>query len=84
MYELYSFLSLVVKLESFMKVVKAYDHEEKDYVAIKIVKNRKAFYKQALIEFKLLEHMNKFDSENKYYIGELNFLKTFSHYINFS
>ena len=54
-----------------MKVVKAYDHEEKDYVAIKIVKNRKAFYKQALIEFKLLEHMNKFDSENKYYIGEL-------------
>jgi len=56
---------------SFGQVVKAYDHEEKDYVAIKIVKNRKAFYKQALIEFKLLEHMNKFDSENKYYIVRL-------------
>lgn len=65
------------KVKCLIKVVKAYDHEEKDYVAIKIVKNRKAFYKQALIEFKLLEHMNKFDSENKYYIGELIFLKLF-------
>ena len=52
-----------------MQVVKAYDLEEQEYVAIKIIKNKKAFYKQALIEVKLLERMNQYDAEHKYYIG---------------
>ena len=42
---------------------------EKEWVAIKIVKNRKAFYNQALIEIRLLELLNKHDPENKCYIG---------------
>ncbi|XP_039249502.2 uncharacterized protein LOC120327151 isoform X1 [Styela clava] len=56
---------------SFGQVAKAYDHEEQEYVAIKIIKNKKAFYKQALIEVRLLELMNRYDSENKYYIVRL-------------
>ena len=52
------------------QVVKAYDHEEQEYIAIKIIKNKKAFYKQALIEVKLLERMNQYDAEHKYYIGK--------------
>lgn len=54
---------------SFGQVVKAYDHEEQAFVAIKIIKNKKPFLNQAQIEVKLLEMMNRADAENKYYIG---------------
>ncbi|XP_022656961.1 serine/threonine-protein kinase minibrain-like [Varroa jacobsoni] len=47
---------------SFGQVVKAYDNEEKKYVAIKIIKNKKAFYNQAQIEIRLLDMMNDFCS----------------------
>ena len=53
-----------------IKVVKAYDLEKREWVAIKIIKNKKAFYQQALIEKKLLELLNVKDRDGKYYIGE--------------
>lgn len=43
---------------------------EQEWVAIKIIKNKKAFLNQAQIEVRLLELMNKHDTEMKYYIGE--------------
>lgn len=52
------------------KVVKAYDHQTQELVAIKIIKNKKAFLNQAQIELRLLELMNQHDTEMKYYIGE--------------
>ena len=52
-----------------MQVVKSYDMHEKEWVAIKMVKNQKAFYDQALNEKRLLELLNKHDPENKFYIG---------------
>ncbi|XP_051901325.1 dual specificity tyrosine-phosphorylation-regulated kinase 1A-like [Pristis pectinata] len=54
---------------SFGQVVKAYDHQEQEWVAVKIIKNKKAFLNQAQIELRLLELMNKHDTEMKYYIG---------------
>lgn len=51
------------------QVVKAYDRLEQEWVAIKIIKNKKAFLNQAQIEVRLLELMNKHDTEMKYYIG---------------
>ena len=39
-------------------------------MAIKIIKNKKAFLNQAQIEVRLLELMNKHDTEMKYYIGK--------------
>ncbi|XP_014828081.1 PREDICTED: dual specificity tyrosine-phosphorylation-regulated kinase 1B-like [Poecilia mexicana] len=56
---------------SFGQVVKAYDHHEQEWVAIKIIKNKKAFLNQAQIELRLLELMNKHDTEMKYYIVHL-------------
>lgn len=53
-----------------VQVVKAYDHHEQEWVAIKIIKNKKAFLNQAQIELRLLELMNKHDTEMKYYIGK--------------
>ena len=50
-------------------MVKAYDLVNHKWVAIKIIKNRGAFYNQALVEIKLLEMLNKGDPDNKFYIG---------------
>jgi len=43
---------------------------QNEYVAIKIVKNKEPFLNQAKIEVRLLELMNRYDSESKYYIGQ--------------
>lgn len=51
-------------------MVKAYDLVDKEWIAIKIIKNKRAFYQQALIEKRLLELLNSRDLENKYYIGK--------------
>lgn len=56
-------------LKLSLQVVKAYDRVEQEWVAIKIIKNKKAFLNQAQIEVRLLELMNKHDTEMKYYIG---------------
>ena len=52
-----------------VQVVKAYDSMEGEFVAIKIIKNKKPFFNQAQIEVQLLEHMNRHDVDSKYYIG---------------
>ena len=57
-------------LFSTKQVAKAYDHQEQEYVAIKIIKNKKPFLNQAQIEVRLLELMNRHDADSKYYIGE--------------
>ncbi|OAD51871.1 Serine/threonine-protein kinase minibrain [Eufriesea mexicana] len=64
---------------SFGQVVKAFDHEEQTQVAIKIIKNKKPFLNQAQIEVRLLEMMNRADTDNKYYIGvSLNLTRKFA------
>lgn len=60
---------LLMYLTFLFQVVKAYDRVEQEWVAIKIIKNKKAFLNQAQIEVRLLELMNKHDTEMKYYIG---------------
>jgi len=52
------------------QVVKAYDTVQSEFVAIKIVKNKEPFLNQAKIEVQLLELMNRYDAESKYYIGQ--------------
>ena len=54
-------------------MVKAYDYQEKEEVAIKIIKNKKPFLNQAQIEVQLLELMNSHDPDCKFYIGKQNF-----------
>ena len=55
---------------SFGQVVKAFDLEEQEYVAIKIIKNKRPFLQQAQIEVRLLELMNQHENEFSAYIGK--------------
>ena len=50
---------------SFGAVMKCYDHKEREYVALKILKNKKRLYKQGLVEAKLIRHLNDNDPEDK-------------------
>ncbi|XP_022244991.1 serine/threonine-protein kinase minibrain-like isoform X2 [Limulus polyphemus] len=51
---------------SFGQVVKAYDSEDHCFVAIKIIKNKKPFLNQALIEVRLLNLMNNYEGKRGY------------------
>lgn len=51
--------------------MKAFDLEEHEWVAIKIIKNKKAFLKQAQIELNLLELLNTHDLDQKNYIVKM-------------
>ena len=48
--------------------MKCYDLLQNEYVAIKIIKNKKPFYNQALVEIKLLKHIIDRDPHDKCYI----------------
>lgn len=56
---------------SFGQVVKAFDTQEQEYVAIKIIKNKRPFLQQAQIEVRLLELMNQHENEFSSYIVKL-------------
>ncbi|KAJ3215293.1 Dual specificity tyrosine-phosphorylation-regulated kinase 1B [Dinochytrium kinnereticum] len=49
---------------SFGQVVEAYDRASNSHVAIKIIKNRKTFYNQAMVEIRILQHLNSKDSDD--------------------
>eukprot|EP01065_Artemidia_motanka_P050422 TRINITY_DN8620_c0_g1_i1.p1 TRINITY_DN8620_c0_g1~~TRINITY_DN8620_c0_g1_i1.p1 ORF type:complete len:551 (+),score=93.80 TRINITY_DN8620_c0_g1_i1:74-1726(+) len=51
---------------SFGKVLKCYDHKEGRAVALKIIRNKKRFHHQALVEVKILEHLRSADPEDQY------------------
>jgi dual specificity tyrosine-phosphorylation-regulated kinase 2/3/4 len=50
---------------SFGIVLRAFDHKNKEFVALKILKNKLNLYKQGLVEANLIETLNKNDPEDK-------------------
>lgn len=56
---------------SFGQVAEAFDRKHNKKVAIKIIKNRRAFRHQARIEVKLLEEMNQADPDDIHHIVRL-------------
>jgi hypothetical protein len=56
---------------SFGQVARAYDMVDEEPVAIKIIKNKKAFHDQAQIEIRLLELMRDHNADGKYFVVKL-------------
>eukprot|EP01138_Halocafeteria_seosinensis_P005917 gb/GECG01006049.1/.p1 GENE.gb/GECG01006049.1/~~gb/GECG01006049.1/.p1 ORF type:complete len:723 (+),score=111.69 gb/GECG01006049.1/:1-2169(+) len=63
---------------SFGQVVAAWDKIEEKKVAIKIIKNKEAFRKQAETEIRLLKVLNQYDPNDQWCI--VRFLGTFDHH----
>ena len=58
----YEILEVIGK-GSFGQVIRAIDHKTNDQIAIKIIRNKKRFHQQALVEVKILEHLTKRDKD---------------------
>jgi len=50
---------------SFGQVVKVIDHKKDYVVALKVIRNKKRFHHQALVEVKILEHLMNKDKDHK-------------------
>ncbi|KAJ7580985.1 hypothetical protein C8J56DRAFT_958751 [Mycena floridula] len=53
---------------SFGQVLHCRDHCSGESVAIKIIRNKKRFHHQALVEIKILDNLRKWDSEEKHHV----------------
>ena len=56
-------------------MVKAFDYKEQRMVAIKIIRNKKRFHTQALVEVKILMHIKASDQDDS-----ANFVQTRGHF----
>ncbi|XP_015928681.1 dual specificity tyrosine-phosphorylation-regulated kinase 2 [Parasteatoda tepidariorum] len=70
----YEMLKVIGK-GSFGQVIKAYDHKNNQYVALKMVRNEKRFYRQAQEEIRILDHLRKQDKDNT-----MNIVHMFEHF----
>ncbi|XP_031239355.1 dual specificity tyrosine-phosphorylation-regulated kinase 4 isoform X3 [Mastomys coucha] len=61
----YEVLEMIGK-GSFGQVVKCLDHKSNELVALKIIRNKKRFHHQALVELKILEALRRKDKDNIY------------------
>ncbi|KAI7901912.1 uncharacterized protein BX663DRAFT_512802 [Cokeromyces recurvatus] len=61
----YEVLELMGK-GSFGQVLKCFDHRTSQTVAVKIIRNKKRFHTQALVEVKILENLITWDAEDKH------------------
>ncbi|XP_017785294.1 PREDICTED: dual specificity tyrosine-phosphorylation-regulated kinase 4 isoform X2 [Nicrophorus vespilloides] len=61
----YEILEVIGK-GSFGQVIKALDHMTNKPVAIKIIRNKRRFHHQALVEVKILDHLRKKDADGSH------------------
>eukprot|EP00760_Papus_ankaliazontas_P028469 PhM_4_TR372/c2_g1_i2/m.67956/K18669/DYRK2_3_4; dual specificity tyrosine-phosphorylation-regulated kinase 2/3/4 len=59
----YELLSVLGK-GSFGQVFAAVDHKNQRRVAVKVIRNKKRFHQQALVEVKILEHLREHDKDD--------------------
>ncbi|XP_018608891.1 dual specificity tyrosine-phosphorylation-regulated kinase 2-like isoform X1 [Scleropages formosus] len=55
----------IIGTGTFGQVVQVYDHKTHQQVAIKMVRNKKRFHRQAAEEIRILQHLRKQDKDNK-------------------
>ena len=50
---------------SFGVVLRCFDHKLKEFVALKVIRNKKRLHKQGMVEIKILDHLKWNDPEDK-------------------
>ncbi len=69
---------------SFGKVIQAYDHKQNRSCALKMIKSKKKFYSQALIEIRILKFLRDKDPDDDYFnIKILNYFQFRNHIVMF-
>ncbi|GFW58076.1 dual specificity tyrosine-phosphorylation-regulated kinase 2 [Trichonephila clavipes] len=63
----YEILEVIGK-GSFGQVIRALDHKTDQQVALKIIRNKKRFHQQALVEVKILEHLCRKDRDGSHHM----------------
>jgi len=53
---------------SFGQVLQCKDHKTGKFVALKLIRNKKRFHQQALVEVKILENLTKWDPDGQYHV----------------
>ncbi|RXW24131.1 hypothetical protein EST38_g1693 [Candolleomyces aberdarensis] len=56
---------------SFGQVLNCRDHCTGESVAIKIIRNKKRFHHQALVEVKILDNLRKWDADEKHHVAKM-------------
>ncbi|XP_076349715.1 dual specificity tyrosine-phosphorylation-regulated kinase 4-like [Tachypleus tridentatus] len=74
LYYRYEILEVIGK-GSFGQVIRALDHKTNQQVAVKIIRNKKRFHQQALVEVNILDLLCKKDSD-----GYHNVIRTIDHF----
>ncbi|XP_033210211.1 DYRK-family kinase pom1-like isoform X2 [Belonocnema kinseyi] len=72
----YEILEVIGK-GSFGQVIRALDHKTGQHIAIKIIRNKKRFHHQALIEVRILDHLRKKDMESNSQHNVIHMLEYF-------
>jgi len=57
------------------------DLESKEYVAIKVIKNRIAFTRQGIIEVKILDIINRTQQQNQHIVGDSPLVKMKDYFV---
>ena len=66
---------------SFGQVFRVFDYKHKTFSALKIIKNKKRFHQQALVEIEILRNLRKKDSANNYNIVHIQSSFNFRNHI---
>lgn len=61
----YEILEVIGK-GSFGQVIRALDHKTNQHIAIKIIRNKKRFHHQALVEVRILDELRKKDEDDSH------------------
>ncbi|OMJ92280.1 hypothetical protein SteCoe_4937 [Stentor coeruleus] len=57
---------------SFGQVLRVYDYKEKQKIALKIIRNKSRFHKQAMVEIEVLRFLREKDPKNNHCVVHLN------------
>lgn len=66
---------------SFGQVLQCRDHKTGQYVAIKLIRNKRRFHHQAVVEVRIMEHLTRADPDGQHHVVHMTDSFTFRHHL---